>query len=123
MMKIKQAVWTLAAAVVFGLGAAATANAGPLLGPKLTADRVGAFKIDSYKVVYIANDPAVVALKGDGDTNLELRVFDGNGNLIASDLDDGDGAVVTWRPKWTGTFTIEVVNLGPVYNNYGLGTK
>ena len=54
----------------------------------------------------------------DGDTDLDLYVYDENGILIASDTDSTETCVVRFWPKWTGAFRIEVRNLGTVYNRY-----
>ena len=114
--------WVMAA-IALGMGADSRATAGAVPGPKTAADRVEAFDTDAYVVRFEAGEPALVALKGDGDTTLELKVCDENGYLITADLDEGDGALVKWTPKWTGKFTIKVVNRGPVYNRYRLGTN
>jgi hypothetical protein len=61
---------------------------------------------------------ARIVVMGDGDTDLDLEVFDENGNLIARDVDYSDQCVVQWTPKWTGNFTVRIKNLGRVYNDY-----
>ena len=64
-----------------------------------------------------------IAISGDGDTDLDLYVYDSNGNLIASDTDYSDDCYVSWVPKWTGRFVVKVVNRGPVYNRYVILTN
>ncbi len=64
-----------------------------------------------------------VFLAGDHDTDLDLYVFDEDGNLIASDTDATDTCFVSWTPKWTGCFTVVVRNRGGVYNRYTIGTN
>ena len=71
----------------------------------------------------LANFLAEVVVSGDGDTDLDLYVYDSNGNLIAKDDDYTDGCYVRWRPSWTGRFIIKIVNRGPVYNKYVLMTN
>ncbi len=66
---------------------------------------------------------ARVAVIGDGDTDLDLLVYDENGNLIASDTDYTDKCLVEFAPRWTGTFLVRVVNNGYVHNNYLLLTN
>jgi hypothetical protein len=61
-----------------------------------------------------------VYVSGDGDTDLDLFIYDENGVLIDSDTDYGDECVVTVVPNWTGRFTIQIRNLGSVYNRYTL---
>jgi hypothetical protein len=66
---------------------------------------------------------AVITVIGDGDTDLDLYVYDENGNLIEHDADYTDDCVVTFTPKWTGNFKIKIVNRGRVYNSYVIRTN
>ena len=45
----------------------------------------------------------------DGDTDLDLYTQDENDNLIAKNDDSSDYCVAYWRPRWTGTFSVEIV--------------
>lgn len=96
---------------------------GAVGGPCYTKDRVLAKEYTDYAVKFWANELAEVCLSGDGDTDLDLYVYDSNGNLIGSDTDYTDDCVVRWVPAWTGTFVIRVVNRGMVYNNFALWTN
>ena len=66
---------------------------------------------------------AEVIVIGDGDNDLDLYIYDGNGNLIASDTDYTDQCVCNWVPRWTGVFTIRILNRGSVYSNYAIATN
>jgi len=99
------------------------ASAGRLQGPSTTATSVNARSQDSYNVIFRANQKAIIAVEGDGDTDLDLYVYDENGNLVASDADNTDFCVVEFQPRWTGTFTILVKNRGTVYNRYTIITN
>lgn len=79
--------------------------------------------VDTYQVNFIEGQLAEIAVKGDGDTDLDLYVYDSNGHLIAQDADYTDRCYVSWVPAWTGRFTVKVVNRGPVYNRYGMITN
>ena len=70
-----------------------------------------------------ASELAEVCVSGDGDTDLDLYVYDANGNLIGSDTDYTDECVVRWVPAWTGTFIVKVVNRGALYNNFAIWTN
>ncbi|MEY3459906.1 MAG: hypothetical protein RL215_3063 [Planctomycetota bacterium] len=92
-------------------------------GPKVAKEIVEAHSTDAYMVTFRAGEPASVVVIGDGDTDLDLRVYDENGNLVASDLDSTDRCIVNWCPRWTGKFRILVQNLGSVYNRYEIATN
>lgn len=96
---------------------------GAVGGEKYTTERVNAKGTDVYKIQFRADELAMVIVIGDGDTDLDLYVYDANGNLVASDTDYSDDCVVTWVPRWTGTFTIKIVNRGNVYNKYVIRTN
>lgn len=96
---------------------------GAVNGPSRTIEYVNGYSCDSYSISFVANFLAEVVVSGDGDTDLDLYVYDSNGNLIAKDDDYTDGCYVRWRPSWTGRFIIKIVNRGPVYNKYVLMTN
>ena len=66
---------------------------------------------------------AHVDIVGDGDTDLDVYIYDENGNLIDRDTDYDDRPCVMWTPRWTGTFVIKIQNLGRVYNQYTVFTN
>lgn len=96
---------------------------GAVDGPSEGYERVMAKGTDVYRIAFYGKVPAEVAVVGDGDTDLDLYVFDENGNLIGKDDDYTDRCYVSWMPQWTGSFIIKVINRGTVYNNYGIATN
>lgn len=90
---------------------------------KHVVEKVNAKTTDVYHIRFRGHEDAIVVVSGDGDTDLDLYIYDENDNLIDSDTDLGDACVCTFRPAWTGTFTIKVKNLGNVYNRYELATN
>lgn len=81
-------------------------------------DKVLSHDTDVYRVTLERGERWFICLSGDGDTDLDLYVYDENGNLIDSDSDSSDDCVCTVTPKWTGRFTIKIVNRGSVFNRY-----
>lgn len=77
----------------------------------------------TYTLRFIAGELAEVAVIGDGDTDLDLYIYDSNGNLIEKDDDYTDRCYCSWTPKWTGAFKIEIMNRGGVCNYYTLYTN
>jgi hypothetical protein len=92
-------------------------------GPNRHVDRVRAFDTDVYRISFRGGELAHIDVVGDGDTDLDVYVYDENGNLIDRDTDYDDRPCVMWTPRWTGTFIIKIQNLGRVYNQYTLFTN
>jgi hypothetical protein len=94
--------------------------AGPIpKGPLEATYVVPASSTDVLTVTLRGGELTRVRISGDGGTCLELRVYDENGNLLASDTfglgDDRSAAVF---PKQTGKVKIRVANLGINPNKY-----
>lgn len=96
---------------------------GAVGGPKYAHDRVEAHSTVKYTIRFRGGETAWVIVSGDGDTDLDLYIYDENGNLIESDTDSTDQCVCSFTPRWTGNFTIKIKNLGSVYNRYVLRTN
>lgn len=92
-------------------------------GAKSMEDRVMAHSTNAYKERFWGGEPAEVLVFGDGDTDLDLYIYDENNNLITSDTDYTDICICRWNPIWTGYFIIKVVNRGSVYNEYVIATN
>ena len=88
-----------------------------------TVDTVRAYSSDSYTLTFRGDERATVIVSGDGDTDLDLFVYDANGNLVASDDDFTDDCVASWVPRWTGQFRIVIRNRGEVFNTYRMLTN
>ena len=58
----------------------------------------------------------IVAAGCDDAYDVDVRVFDQNGNLIDRDNDSSNIAVADVTPKWTGTFYIVVTLYNSKYN-------
>lgn len=96
---------------------------GAVGGPKSALHKVAAKGMDNFTISFYANERATIIVSGDGDTDLDLYVYDYNGNLVGSDIDYSDDCIVSFIPRWTGSFTIKVVNRGNVYNRYAIATN
>lgn len=72
----------------------------------------------TFTAYVVAGVPAAVTIRGDGDTDLDLYVYNRFGQLVAADDDGTDLCIVRWVPASSGMVTIRVVNLGSVYNDY-----
>ena len=99
------------------------AQRGNINGPSRDYAAVNGNSYIDYTASFVANELAEVLVSGDGDTDLDLYVYDSNGNPIASDTDYSDDCYVRWIPAWTGRYTIRIVNRGPVYNRFVILTN
>ena len=75
---------------------------------------------DVIKVTLEGGDQAVIAISGDGDSDLDLYVLDENGNQVCRSVSNGDDEICRFTPKWTGKFTVKVKNNGKTDNKYQL---
>lgn len=85
---------------------------GAVSGPGRRRTVVGNRMTDQFRVTFRGGESARVLVSGDGDSDLDLFVYDDNGNLICRDDDSTDDMICGFTPRWTGTFTIRVKNLG-----------
>lgn len=99
------------------------AQRGNINGPSRDYSSVNGNSHLDYSASFVANELAEILVSGDGDTDLDLYVYDSNGNLIAKDIDYSDDCYVRWIPAWTGRYTIRIVNRGPVYNRFVILTN
>ena len=102
----------------------ASATKGRSAGPGYNVVTLPGSTTDNYDGVdFNGGEYAEVYAEGSGATNLDLYVYDENGNLICSDTDYSDIAYCGWTPKWTGPFDIVVINRGDSSNRYALITN
>lgn len=116
--------WPLLTCFV-GLWLAAGADAGPLKGTVSTRQRIEAGKNLRFEMRFKANERACVILIGDHRPVVSLAIFvrDAKGKLVAQDDPGGDFCAAIWYPAREGTYIVELVNRGDVYNNCYLAVK
>jgi len=96
---------------------------GRIGGASMHTDRVAAHATDEWTIRFQAGVQAVVGLKGDGTTDVDIHVYDSSGNLVGYDDDNGDVCLVKWVPTYSGAYSIHVINRSGVYNDYTLVTN
>ena len=96
---------------------------GAVGGPRYGESRVYGKTHTDYEIKFWANELAEVIVIGDGDNDLDLYIYDQNGNLVASDTDYTDQCVCRWVPAWTGSFRIRIVNRGAIYSDFAIATN
>ena len=65
---------------------------------------------DVIKATIHVGHLAEVVVVGDGDTDLDLYVYDPAGRLVGKDDDETDRCYVRFFPRTSGTYTIKIVN-------------
>jgi hypothetical protein len=101
----------------------AMGSAGAAGGPKTHQGTVQAGATDVYSVVFTGGQLAEAGIAGDGDSDLDLLVYDENDHLVCRSASSSDREYCRWWPRWTGPFRIEIQNLGTVANLYRLATN
>ena len=111
--------------VVLALSAVAVsvADAGRQNGPGKDTTVCQAFGSVTYNVTFWGGEQARVAIVGDGATDLDVFVYDANGNLVAQGIGPNDIELVTWFPNQTQTYRVVVRNLGSTWNQYSMATN
>ena len=66
--------------------------------------------------LYAGNTYALAASGCEDAYDVDLAVYDENGNFIASDSDNSSLAVVRITPRWTGTYYLKVTMFNSTYN-------
>jgi hypothetical protein len=66
--------------------------------------------VDRAEVSFRGGEPAMVYVHANGDADLDLYVYDELNNLICVDDTMGPDASCSWRPRWNGSFLVDVRN-------------
>jgi len=75
---------------------------------------------DTYTEYFVGGFAAGAYLSGNGNTDLDLYIYDANGNLICRSEAMFDDEYCIWTPSWTGMFKVVVKNRGSISNRYFL---
>jgi hypothetical protein len=95
---------------------ARSVDRGSARGPRQLYGQVAAASRREHTVEFRGGEPAVIYVSGDGDSDLDLFVYDEAGQLVASATGPRDECVVRWQPERQGRFRVEVRNLGGASN-------
>jgi len=71
-----------------------------------------------YTVNFKGGERADVKVSGDGSSDLDLFVYDQNGNEVCRSRTYGDDEHCSFKPIWSGPFMIKIVNEGRYSNDY-----
>ena len=113
---MKTATAALSLCVLFAAANATLAS--PADGTLRTTDVVSPNHYIEYRVYLLAGEPTRIAVRGDGQGDVDLYLFDENGHRIDYDNDYTDTCFASVTPAWSGNFTIRVVNAGSIPDQY-----
>ena len=119
----------LALACVFTLGATfpgfALNRLSVLSGNYTVQVEQGFFRLEGrkdnvHKMRVKAGSYVKVMVNGDEESDLDVWVYDTDGDLVGSGEEEGDQEEVSFKAKQSGIYTIRVSNLGQNINTYQL---
>ena len=99
------------------------AFAGAAEGPVSFQSSLKGNESDRFEIRFSAGETAQVTVTGNGKTDLDLYIYDDDGDPVTRDTGRGDRCICRWIPRKDGKFTIKVVNRGKNYNLYTLQTN
>jgi hypothetical protein len=89
-------------------------------GPITSFQEVTSGHEDKFNNTFKGGETATVLITGNGDSNLDLYVFDDKGQRVCASERLDDIEVCRWQPGQSGNFRIHVMNRGPASNEYVL---
>lgn len=112
---MKTRLMSLALATIVLVGIIGT----PALADSYRRDCVKARTTDIW-TYHASARPALVtvAVRGDGDTDLDVVVVEDTGRIVAADRDNTDFCVVRFHARYGHRYFIRVINLGRIANVY-----
>jgi hypothetical protein len=96
---------------------------GAVGGPKYQVDRVSANGTVTYSLPLRGNEYVEILCFGDGDTDIDLYLYNPNGSLNASDEGPSDACRLYGTTGPGGVYTLVVKNWGRVYNQFEIVTN
>jgi hypothetical protein len=113
---------TVALVLTALLVAAPLAQAGRLGGPAVEYGMVPAGRSVFFDIPFVAREPATVAVMGNGPGNVDLYIYDGDGNVtVGSGMAERRSA--TFNVYRTGLFRVELRNTGLIDSFVLVGTN
>jgi hypothetical protein len=110
---------TAAFAMMLGIvGLVGSASAGPMPRGKWDQDTLGGGRVMTYTVTCYGGENTTFRVNGNGNSDLDIYVYDTKGNLIASDESRSDQCELTFLAYRTVPFVFKIVNRGNWSNNF-----
>ena len=101
---------------------AVTGTRGNAEGPVRMFSMVQKTARDTFEFDFRGGEAAFVGVSGDGDSDLDLYVYDAAGKLVCAAEGETDEEICRWYPKAAGRYRVVIRNLG-IENQYFLATN
>jgi hypothetical protein len=112
----------LAIVGVAALAGGQEAAAGRRGGPATETVTLGPYESRTFYVPFAGGEPAVVSLGGPATTNVEMLVYDGDGNVTGTDVIRSRKVAVI-NVYRAGLFRVELRNIGPLRSTVRVRTN
>jgi len=96
---------------------------GAVGGPQIHSDRLLSRSSHSYQFTFQGRKKASVAVVGDGETDLDMYIYDEAGKLVGLSDTGWDDELMYWKVNAATKYRVEVRNVGSVYNDYTIITN
>jgi len=96
---------------------------GSVGGPQMHASRLLSRSSHSYHFTFEGRKKASIAVLGDGETDLDMYIYDETGKLVGLSDTLWDNEMMYWRVEKATSYRVEVRNVGRVYNDYTIITN
>lgn len=113
---MKKIISIISASFIMAISCAGFAD--PVGGQKVGSGFLRPGESEAFSIPLRSNETTVIYAIGDGDGDLDCRLYDDNGNLVDSDTDSQDNCVVRVSPRWPAFFRLVVTNAGRISENY-----
>lgn len=100
-----------------------TSYAGSITGPFSHKDVIKPHSRDKYDLYLKSDESTRILVKGDGNSDIDCAIFDEDGNLIDKDTNPKETCYLQVIPKWTGKFTLFIINDSSNYSAYALNVN
>jgi len=100
-----------------------TLTRGAVGGPRMHSSRILSRSSHSYEFTFQGSKKASIAIVGDGETDLDMFIYDEQGKLVGVSDGQWDNELMYWRVEKAQKYRIEVRNVGKIYNDYVIITN
>lgn len=122
MKSLMRILWATFVGMAAVLVSSSKVSAERIGGPFYTLGTIPAYQSVFFDIPFYAGRPAAVAVAGQQGINLELVIYEGDGNILAGS-GSRESKTALWKVYRAGIFRIEIRNNAPVANTIEILTN